>query len=917
MRVRALVPFVLALLVPTTGGAQAADPVAGLLTRVEAALLEGTPWALTGLLADDADAGQIGEVTSELERPGLVRVTLKERDRQVVAGGSPGGLRLMVDVLAETAGQARVATWRIDLAPLEVDAATGAPDPFHRIQSLARLSLIDALFRLSLTPRQYRVTDLTITGEDIEVTVPRGTAWLAEANGLPTALVVFGDGTLRFSPKPAAEQGQLRLFTGAPMIDGRVSRVFVRLNPADVATHLNLDALQPEPADRQLSSRAAAFFAEHLANSFSLDLQDLSDDTWSLVPSLGDLLLELDTARHGVLTYSRSAGDAEDVSVFDRKRRKNLSIYSSERQLALRGTRHYDEAAQLDYTVEHYNVDISYDPRRTWIEGRADLDILVQTASTTTLTLRLAEELTVRAVTADQFGRLLTLKVRGRNNVIVNFPGALRRGDRLRLRVQYGGALPPHRPELEAIGAGDADAVQPMLDLSFDPAPRYTYSIRSWWYPQTPVTSYATARVRVTVPDGFACIATGVLDPAAPVEGPDGSDRHAFVFTTTQPVRYLSFVVARLERAASGEIVRPLATSHAVTADDRLSRLRPGAYYEKADIAIWSHPRQSRRAAGLLRHTIDILGFYQDLVDDVPYPLMQVVAVEDTTPGGHSPAYFALLHQPLPATPFVWRRDPVAFDSFPEFFLAHELAHQFWGQAVGWESYHEQWISEGFAQYFAVMYAERARSEDDFTKVLRQLYRSALEASDQGPVWLGYRLGHLRDDSRVFRAIVYNKGALVLHMLRRLIGDEAFSRGLQRFYGSSRFQRVGTDDVRAAFEQEAGRSLEIFFERWVHDTVVPTVRASWAVEAPMSTSAGALSTTGPVSLLQVRLEQDADLPVPLALTVTIVYADGRTERAVARMEGARAELSMPVTGPVRDVRFNDDHGALVRIERGR
>lgn len=912
MRVRAFVPFVCALLFASPAAAQATDPVAGLLLRIEAALRAGETAAMGALIAAEAEAAQIEAVTSELDRPNLVQVTLKERDRQVLADDQ--GVRLLVDVLAATPSQARVATWRLDLAP-PVSGSDGTPEPFHRIRSMARLSLLDALFRLSLAPRQYAVRNLTIAGDDIEVHVPEGMAWIAEANGLPTALVVFGGGDVRFTPAPPAEQGQLELFTGERSLRTRVSRVFVRLNPADVDLLLNLSALRPAPIDRRQMSRAERFFDEQVEQSFSLDLQDLSDDTWSLVPPLGDLLLELDTSRHGLLSYSRSGNSAEDISLFDRKKRKNLSVYSSARQLALRGSRYYDEAAQLDYTIEHYNVDVSYDPARSWLEGRADLDVLVQTASTTTLTLRLAEELTVRAVTSDQFGRLLTLKVRGQNNVIVNFPGALRRGDRLRLRVAYGGALPPQRPEREALDV--AAAGQPVLDFVLEPEPRYTYSIRSWWYPQTPVTSYATARMRVTVPDGFSCVATGVGEPPEAIVGADGRTRQAFVFRASQPVRYLSFVAARLEHAATGAIIRPLASSAAVTADRRRSRLRPGAFYEKADLEVWSHRRQSGRAEDTLRQTTDILRFYQDIVDDVPYPLTRVVVVEDTLPGGHSPAYFALLHQPVPGSPFIWGRDPVAFDNFPEFFLAHELAHQFWGQAVGWESYHEQWISEGFSQYFAAMYAERVRSADDFTGILRQLYRSALDADEQGPVWLGYRLGHLRNDSRVFRAIVYNKGALVLHMLRRMIGDDAFTRGLQRFYGLSRFQRVGTDQLRAAFEHETGRRLDTFFERWIHENGVPTLVTSWTVTGPSTDSGGALSTASPASILHVTLEQDADRPAPLAVTVTVIYTDGRTDRAIAQVEGERTELSLPVTGPVRDVRFNDDYGALVRIERAR
>ena len=119
----------------------------------------------------------------------------------------------------------------------------------------------------------------------------------------------------------------------------------------------------------------------------------------------------------------------------------------------------------------------------------------------------------------------------------------------------------------------------------------------------------------------------------------------------------------------------------------------------------------------------------------------------------------------------------MSFDGFPQFFLAHEIAHQFWGNAVGWENYHEQWISEGFAQYFALLYAERTRSREDFEDILRQLRRTAAANTRNGPVWLGYRLGHLQGDGRIFRALVYNKGALVLHMLRRLLGDDAFFRG--------------------------------------------------------------------------------------------------------------------------------------------
>ena len=176
------------------------------------------------------------------------------------------------------------------------------------------------------------------------------------------------------------------------------------------------------------------------------------------------------------------------------------------------------------------------------------------------------------------------------------------------------------------------------------------------------------------------------------------------------------------------------------------------------------------------------------------------------------------------------RNDPEVFANYPEFFLAHEIAHQWWGQAVGWRNYHEQWLSEGFAQYFAALYAQHHRGDQTFAGVMRQMRQWGMSASPQGPIYLGYRLGHIRGDSRVFRAIVYNKSAAVLHMLRRLVGDDAFFRGVRRFYETSRFRKVGTEDFRRAMEAESSRPLERFFERWIYGSTLPTVQFSHHVE---------------------------------------------------------------------------------------
>ena len=84
-----------------------------------------------------------------------------------------------------------------------------------------------------------------------------------------------------------------------------------------------------------------------------------------------------------------------------------------------------------------------------------------------------------------------------------------------------------------------------------------------------------------------------------------------------------------------------------------------------------------------------------------------------------------------------------------------------------------------------------------FDGIIRSMSRWAVSTSDQGAVYLGYRLGHIKNDGRILRALVYNKGAMVLHMLRRLVGDEVFFRALRRFYDSYRFQKAGTDELRS------------------------------------------------------------------------------------------------------------------------
>jgi aminopeptidase N len=211
---------------------------------------------------------------------------------------------------------------------------------------------------------------------------------------------------------------------------------------------------------------------------------------------------------------------------------------------------------------------------------------------------------------------------------------------------------------------------------------------------------------------------------------------------------------------------------------------------------------------------------------------------------------------------------------------------------VGWKNYHEQWLSEGFAQYFAALYAGADRGPDTLDALVADMRDSTIPRLSQGPISLGYRLGHIQSDGRVFRSIIYNKSAVVLHMLRRLIGDEAFFAGVRKFYKDWRFQKAGTDDLRAVFESTSSMPLGRFFDRWIGGSSIPKIRLTSRV------------AEGGESAL-VKIEQVGDV-FDLPLTVSVQYADGRNEEVTIKVREATVEQAVALKGPVRRIVVKDE-----------
>jgi hypothetical protein len=864
--------------------AQAPDSgVDVLLHRLEETLNAGDQAGFRALFYS-VPAVLVDRYISDLFMPGAVKSAVRERDRTDLEGAPPGdGNRLVVEIFVETAGRARILT-----AGLDVRRPPGGDAASWRIVRAEGLTAVEGLYRLRLnTATPYIAHNLEVTSEDVQFSLPDGHVFLVECDDGITGLVMLGRGDMRFTPAPAAERGQLRIFSGAETLVAAFDSVFIRLNPADYTRRVSAAALTVGTADDRQARRAQEVFARESLKSLTLDLSDLSREIWHLLPPADDFLAEVQSRKYGALTFMRSSSQAEDVSLFQRDRKRTIALYPSKAKIAARG-RFYSDDVLREYDVLDYNIDAALNPQRQFVQGRARLAIRART-SLSTLTLRLAETLVVTNITSVEYGRLLFLKVRNQNTVLVNLPTVLPQDADITLFITYSGRVAGQELDSETIqvGAEPAPPSQgdfPMIAME----PNFLLSNRAYWYPQNPVPDYATATLRLTVPEGYTCIASGEPEPADAVVSlkdlltiPDGD---TFTFRAGQPLRYLAVVVSHFTRVAEKTIT--------VGGD-------PDSPGDRVAIRVEANPRQQARGRALVKPVEDVLRFYTGLLGDAPFPSATVAFVESALPGGHSPGYFAVLNDPAPGTTINWRTDPASFDGFPEFFLAHELAHQWWGQAIGWKNYHEQWISEGFAQYFAALYAQQARGERVFTDMLKQFRRWSLADSDQGPVSLGYRLGHIKSEPRVFRALVYNKGAAVLHMLRRLLGDDVFFSALRRFYQDRKFQKAGTDDLQRAFEAASGRNLDRFFERWIYGTDLPHIAYRTAI-----TSSG----------VTVHFEQTTELLFDLPVTVTLAYADGRSSEVVVPISEKVTDQLIPVSGQVRQVQINRDSAAVAEFD---
>ncbi len=921
---------VLCLIWPAVGSAQSSLTLGDfepLLSRLQTITETADQEGLLAVLAPGAEPIAAREFALEALRENVDRTVVVPRFL-IPADEEGDSHELTVEVFSETGDRARLQTWnlqviRADTAPVSANGNAAAPvvgrtTPWT-ITGYEVMDGIDSLHHLRLNrDLQYDAENVVIAAEDMTLQMSRGAVFVTEIDTGITGLVLIGDGVMTFDPAPEAERQQVEIFSGDKIMSAEFTHAFVRINPAMFSSRVSPNRLTETPVDAGAFREAQRFFDQVGSLSYTVDFGSMSDRTWWLTPTTGHFQAEVATRRHGNVTYTQAQNQPEDVTLFQREPDyKVISLYSSARQQAAQG-RYYDDQDSVNYDILDYDVVASFEPAGVlqeslqsqpelegcWIVGTTRLAVEVTGVNLKNVSLQLAGELEVHSVTSREFGPLLFFRMGGPDNLVISLPDAAPIGTEFSVVVAYSGLLPAQAADENWLGrTRTLFRTEPLFGIG---ARRYIYSGSTAWYPRGVVPDFATATMELTVPADYGVIASGdAADDNPQLSQLDSQlDPKTFRFITIQPAKYLSVLLSVFWSHDTPSQEVPLVATTA------MPPVRSGVVYDGVEVIVETNPRSAELIGEYQSRAQDILEFYGSIMGDVPYPTFTLALSDSILPGGHSPAYFSVLNQQLPLQPGVqwsWGDDPVAFSETEHFFLAHELAHQWWGQAVGWKNYHEQWLSEALAQYFAALYIQEDGGDADFQNVLKQMRQWATRHSDAGPVYLGFRLGHIEGDARAYRALVYNKGALVLHMLRSLIGDEDFFNGLRHYYSEMRFQKAGTDDLIRGFEIEAGRSLEGFFDQWIHGSELPELEFDYRTEARVS---GAQNENDLVLVFE-QTGSIFEVPVPVRLR----YRSGEVETTVVPVTEQLTEVRIPLRDELRDVSVDDNDVVLGKISQ--
>lgn len=709
--------------------------------------------------------------------------------------------RIYLQALFQNSFSTVIETWNLVL--FEIDGK-------WQIKEKKVVGDYSTLYKVEIpSDRVERAQLVEIEHADIKLSFEDVILFYDNVPNLETALLILGDGHLHFSPSDPKERHLLEMVYKKSFLEDTINYAYVRFSNRFFEENIKIVKESKEknmPVSESRRNEAYSLFVKHYPRSFTVE-NSLNGKLLSFLPQGDQAVIDFKGKKLGDMTYIYSPFADEEINLFQWKDDKIINLYSPVRDEQERKL--FISFIQM-FKVKRYHIDIDFDPDQSYLSGKANVEIESKVPTLDRVKFRFNPELDILRIHDQERRDLFYSQDKLRKFLYVYFVQPPPPNKPYSIEIFYRGRLVPPKETADVISAAQVqyDAGYDYTHQKFD---THFFSRRALWYPAPADEDYFKARLRIIVPPEYTCISNGELveqtrlNDVEEVERIEKMGSSVYIFETKYPLKYLSFIVGKFSKEGEDAESLPL-------------RLYYSAFslFQRRD---------------LVEEAKDIIRFYESKFGPYPYEKLSIVRRTWSSSGGNSPASFIVLNE-LPRTAndtrLVTNRGPVDLSRWKEYFIAHEIAHQWWGQGVTWKTYHDQWLSEGLAQFAAVLYLKEKYGNKAFSYILKRFSQWAEKKSEWGAITLGSRISYFDFDA--FQAIVYNKSSLVLYMLKDLIGEDLFFAGLKEFFRRHQYGAAGTNDFINIINEISGRNLRAFFKKWLDSYVLPEVRVSQSLE---------------------------------------------------------------------------------------
>ncbi|KAA0225121.1 M1 family peptidase [candidate division KSB1 bacterium] len=455
---------------------------------------------------------------------------------------------------------------------------------------------------------------------------------------------------------------------------------------------------------------------------------------------------------------------------------------------------------QPAFDVAHYALDLTLSDASNIIRGEATVNVIIRDATDSTLHLNL-KGLEVTSVTSTN--RALAF-ARVSDGLLVHLPQTVANGDTLPLTVAYAG-----EPQDGLIIRSNKFGRRSFFADNWPDRSRY-------WFPSVDHPSdKATVEFRVTLPSRYTVVANGRLQDVS--DERNGNKSWHWIERT--PIPTYCMVIGAAEFAETS-----VSSSTGV----------PITFYTFKEDAPYAHENFGRVA--------EMMAFFSEKIGPFPYEKLALVQ-SSTRYGGMENA-----------SAIFFAESSFGKGKTIEGTTAHEIAHQWFGDAVSAADWHHVWLSEGFATYGEALFYEHAEGQQKFREVMRRsrdnYFRFAERAG--GPILDTTITNYMQ----LLNANNYAKAAWVLHMLRNVIGEDKFWPGLAAYYRQFKNGTALTQHFQAVMENISGKPLDWFFTQWLQQPGYPKLEGQWFWDSS--------AKTVELELRQIQAGEPFYLPLDIA-----------------------------------------------------